>query len=277
MTRFLTSIFGRRSNHAPAKKAPRPQMQPHVEALEDRWVPAATLGDHGWLVIEGTGFDDYAYVTPIPPQNGVNYLRVVGHGGLSGLDKYFEAARVTGIVFYGREGHDSFQHGTALTCWQYGGTGNDSLVGGYGVDVLLGEGGNDFLYDSTESADWLYGGAGNDTLQAGYGNDMLIAGDGDDRLEGHNGADRLWGEGGRDTLLGGWGNDVLYGGAGNDSMAGNQGRDWLSGEAGNDSLDGDRDGTPDTLWGGSGSDIFYDDRGVDYVGDLYPSQRDRRG
>ena len=77
--------------------------------------------------------------------------------------------------------------------------GNDTLYGGKGDDVLLGQGGNDTLYGN-EGRDTLYGGTGNDTLYGGMGNDTLYGG------------------AGNDILVGGTGNDTLYGGAGSDTF-----------------------------------------------------------
>jgi Ca2+-binding RTX toxin-like protein len=275
MRQLLSRLLRRRPVSALALQTPCPRRraQPQLEALEDRRVPAVTLYANGGLWIEGSSADDYAYVSPVT-ENGINYLRVETYLGPTHQSNWFEAAKVTEIVFLGGQGHDRFQHGTALPCWQYGGDGNDSLIGGYGMDVLYGGGGNDFLYDSTVSNDWLFGEAGNDTLQAGDGSDRLIGGDGSDLLEGHVGDDWLWGEVGNDTLDGGWGNDVLYGGDGDDNLSGFQGRDWLLGEGGNDYLH-DAEGTGDTLVGGAGSDAFRYDLGLDDVRDLDPSQGDR--
>ncbi|MBJ7264751.1 MAG: type I secretion C-terminal target domain-containing protein, partial [Burkholderiaceae bacterium] len=77
--------------------------------------------------------------------------------------------------------------------------GDDTLYGGKGDDIILGQGGNDTLYGD-EGNDILYGGAGNDTLYGGTGNDTLYGGSGND------------------ILVGGKGNDTLYGGSGSDTF-----------------------------------------------------------
>ncbi|MHC5729283.1 MAG: calcium-binding protein, partial [Nostoc sp.] len=119
-------------------------------------------------------------------------------------------------------------------------TGNNTLIGGAGNDVLTASGtlgnnllsggdGNDYLnisggaYESITGVDafsdnrasgnnTLNGGAGNDRLTAknAVGNNLLFGGDGNDILIAGNG---------NDTLRGGLGNDSLYGGSGTDTFA----------------------------------------------------------
>ena len=89
---------------------------------------------------------------------------------------------------------------------QFGGNGNNTLIGNAGPDIL--DGGN-----------------GNDQLTGRAGNDTLLGGNGNDRLEGGNGNDRLTGGAGKDTLLGGNGNDLLVGGTGADVLTGGLGVD----------------------------------------------------
>lgn len=62
-----------------------------------------------------------------------------------------------------------------------GGTGNDSLVGNGGLDVLQGEAGNDTLVGGA-SNDSLNGGAGSDAITANAGNDTIDGGDSDDTI-----------------------------------------------------------------------------------------------
>src|SRR4028119_877845 len=82
---------------------------------------------------------------------------------------------------------------------QMGGSGNDTLTGTAGNDLLNGGNGNDSLI----------GNAGNDTLIGGNGNDSLIGNAGNDLLNGGNGSDTLRGGLGNDTLIGGLGPDVF--------------------------------------------------------------------
>jgi Ca2+-binding RTX toxin-like protein len=133
--------------------------------------------------------------------------------------------------------------------------GNDTLGGGGGNDVVIGDigvidqlAGTNRLIDagnitqiasrrpSVGGNDSLSGGAGNDVLIGGRGNDTLNAGDGTDGtganlLIGDNGfatfgpagrlltiatTDALYG--GTDTLFGGGGNDILFAGTGADTI-----------------------------------------------------------
>ena len=73
---------------------------------------------------------------------------------------------------------------------QAGTSGNDTLTGTAGADLLLGQ-------------------AGNDTLNANAGNDRLLGGAGNDVLDGGAGNDRLLGGAGTDTLTGGADGDVF--------------------------------------------------------------------
>ena len=55
------------------------------------------------------------------------------------------------------------------------GSGNDTVIGGDGIDVLLGGGGNDSLSGGLD-LDLLLGGAGNDTMDGGTGSGEVVAG-----------------------------------------------------------------------------------------------------
>lgn len=70
----------------------------------------------------------------------------------------------------------------------FGGNKNDTLYGGLGDDVLVGE-------HSTDQPN-----GGNDTLYGGDGNDIVRGGAGDDILYGGNGLDSLGGDAGNDTI-----------------------------------------------------------------------------
>ena len=69
-----------------------------------------------------------------------------------------------------------------------GGTGNDTLLGSNGADVILGGDGNDFV-DGQQGNDTALMGAGNDVFQwdPGDGNDVVEGQDGSDRMD-FNGA-----------------------------------------------------------------------------------------
>ncbi len=105
--------------------------------------------------------------------------------------------------------------------------------------VFIGDGGDDSFSNYTNIKVTANGGDGNDTLRGGSGNDFLVGGYGQDTLYGNDGNDTLWGSGGSDDLFGGTGNDVIFGHGGNDELHGGEGRDTLNGGSGNDTLFGD--------------------------------------
>lgn len=117
--------------------------------------------------------------------------------------------------------------------------GNDTLVGGVGVD---------------EAAYWDAAGSVNVDLSTG----RASGADGDDRLtgienlHGSSFADVLTGDGANNYITGSSGDDRLDGGAGADSLDGGEGDDRLDGGDGDDELQGG-DGH-DTLIGGAGVD-----------------------
>jgi Ca2+-binding RTX toxin-like protein len=123
-----------------------------------------------------------------------------------------------------------------------------SLSGGAGDDQIWGLGGNETLRGGTE----------NDRLYGGEGIDGLFGNAGDDWLYGENGNDSLVGEVGNDVLYGGAGADTLTANDGDDALYGGSGGDRLDGGAGNDTLAGGTDTATlgDTLTGGTGDDTF---------------------
>ena len=147
-------------------------------------------------------------------------------------------------------------------------SGNDSLDGGTGNDIIYGEGGNDSIWGGT-GADVLYGGAGNDTIRLGAdGNaDLAYGGDGDDVIVTEHTstsvADTVYGDDGNDSVTGGAGIEVIHGGAGNDTLTGGAGNDTLHGDADTDDLSGG--GGNDSLFGGSGNDTLTGGTGNDVM------------
>jgi Ca2+-binding RTX toxin-like protein len=109
-------------------------------------------------------------------------------------------------------------------CTITGTSGNDTLTGGGGDDVICGLDGNDVL-DGGGGDDAIYGDEGNDRLAGSAGADTLYGDDGDDRLAGDDG---------EDVLAGGPGDDRLAGGSGADHAEGGGGRDRCEGDAADD-------------------------------------------
>ncbi|MFE1414546.1 calcium-binding protein [Streptomyces sp. NPDC058746] len=95
-------------------------------------------------------------------------------------------------------------------CTIVGTSGNDTLNGGYGNDVICALSGNDTV-NASFGNDTVHAGPGNDRVDGGYGDDNLIGGPGSDSLTGNFGADRLNtvdGVSGNDTANGGYNTDV---------------------------------------------------------------------
>jgi Ca2+-binding RTX toxin-like protein len=164
-----------------------------------------------------------------------------------------------------------------LTATAVGTSGDDTIRGSAGDDVIVVGDGNDHI-SGLEGDDVICGGSGDDVLEGGEGDDRLLGEAGVDRLDGGTGDfDRLDGGAGDDTLIGGPGEidllrfdnapgpvvvDLTKGAATGD------GTDQLSGieasfgtDFSNDRLIGDQDsnyfaskGGDDYVDGGAGSD-----------------------
>lgn len=89
-----------------------------------------------------------------------------------------------------------------------GGSGDDTIYGGDGGDVLTGGSGADTVYGG-EGDDWIRGGSGNDTIEGGAGDDIIGGDAGDDTIYGGAGDDIIIESGGDDTLTGGEGADTF--------------------------------------------------------------------
>lgn len=173
-------------------------------------------------------------------------------------DSYKDNVRTDVERIVGGSGDDTISGYTGADVLE-GGPGRDLLYGLKGTDTFVGGTGNDEMYDLTfnsrfdtasdgvadtftggEGDDYAYGGGGDDTYDMGAGRDYVYAGDGADRI------------------TGGDGDDQLRGGAGNDTVEGQAGDDNIWGDDGDDLLKG---GTSVTglcsIWGGNGNDTIY--------------------
>ena len=128
--------------------------------------------------------------------------------------------QTAGIVFNGTAStHLTLADGTTARNGEfftvYGGSGNDTLIGGAGIDFLRGGDGNDSVRGGAGD-DYLIGAAGNDTITGDTGDDRVVGGNGNDSLRGDAGDDIIFGAGGNlsgdgevDTLTGGSGSDLF--------------------------------------------------------------------
>ncbi len=219
----------------------------------------------GEVTITGTDFNDEVSVAEgLDGRISIVAKTVDMWGNVNDVRAAFPINGVTEIHFHGKDGHDFFENDTGKMSYAWGGSGNDTLIGGdvfdfldggTGNDTIRGMGGGDYL-NGRAGNDAIYGGEGNDALVGDAGNDTLRGEDGKDFLDGGDGADRLFGD-----LSGGAYNDRLYGGAGGDLLVGGGGHDILHGQDGIDTLHGQ--GGHDRMYGGSGVDYMYGGSGQD--------------
>jgi Ca2+-binding RTX toxin-like protein len=117
--------------------------------------------------------------------------------------------------------------------------GNDTIFGGGGADLILGDTTTFFGNPSAVGGnDTAYGGPGNDEMLVGPGNDRAFGDDGADFLPLAQGDDYGSGGLGNDEIIGGLGRDTVDAGPGNDAAAGGPDADAISGGPGNDQLFG---------------------------------------
>ncbi|WP_052424753.1 DUF11 domain-containing protein [Streptomyces fulvoviolaceus] len=106
-------------------------------------------------------------------------------------------------------------------CTRIGTSGNDTITGTYGTDVICGLGGDDTI-NASYGTDTAYGNHGNDRVDGGFNDDTLNGGPGNDNLIGNYGNDRL------NTVDNVSGNDTANGGFGTDTCTTDTGDTRLS-------------------------------------------------
>ncbi|MHC5739704.1 calcium-binding protein, partial [Nostoc sp.] len=165
-------------------------------------------------VVGGLGIDDLSLnLSSVQGDIVVNYTNL-NAGTVSNGTIFSE---IESIILTTGSGNDTINLSAAVDSNIHGGSGQDAITTGAGID-------------------YLYGEAGNDTLNSAAGNDYLYGGIGDDYLDGGAGNDYLYGEAGNDTLNGGDGNDTLNGGTGDDVMNGGLGIDTYFIDSASDSI-----------------------------------------
>jgi alpha-tubulin suppressor-like RCC1 family protein/PKD repeat protein len=149
------------------------------------------------------------------------------------------------------------------------GTGNDTINGTEGDDVIVDTGGSNTI-NGRGGNDVICSGSGNDAIDAGSGNDLVVdkggsntvaGGGGNDQITAGNGNDAIDSGTGDDTIGAGNGNNTLVTGDGSDRITTGSGNDKIDSGAGNDTIQaGDGNNTvtagsgDDTITAGSGSD-----------------------
>lgn len=186
----------------------------------------------------------------------------------------------------------------AVIIW--GGSGNDTIYGAKGLNVIFGDtgvarieddektksrkfvvdanvdaegSGDDIIIGNNDSAttrNIIIGGAGNDKIYGGVGNDIIF-GDGgkvefgvvDYKSVAKAAVDGETVKISRTDISADGGNDVILGGAGDDYIYGGAGNDRIDGGAGEDHIYGERG--HDIMLGGSDNDYIYGGSGHDII------------
>jgi len=156
-----------------------------LDPLEAREVPAIFASFNataGVLTIAGDQLDNNIVVSrDAAGALLVNAGQVVIVGGAPTV------ANTTLIRILGNRGNDTLRldetNGALPAAVMLGGVGNDSLVGGTGIDTFFGGAGNDSV-DGNKGDDIAFLGAGNDSF-------TWDPGDGSDRIEGELGQDKM--------------------------------------------------------------------------------------
>ena len=126
-------------------------------------------------------------------------------------DQSFSKSAVSKVIFIGFDGDDQFTNETGVESLILGNDGDDTLIGGFGIDVVNGGDGDDNIFGFGDD-DRLIGGLGADEIEGGLGNDRIFGGEGLNRLLGNDGADLIFGGSDVDTVFGGDGADEEKGG-----------------------------------------------------------------
>ena len=171
---------------------------------------------------------------------------------------------------YGEGGDDIIILGGGTGDYAHGGSGNDILRGDWGNNTLVGGDGVDTAWYANPRADYtitlnpdgtvsVSDGTETDTLSEmefiRFADGRFMIGDANGTTyQGDTGNNAFTGTANGDGLNGGDGEDTLYGGAGDDRIGGGDNNDALYGEAGDDHLDGGIGN--DDLFGGDGNDTL---------------------
>lgn len=145
------------------------------------------------------------------------------------------------------------------------GDGSDEADGGDGLDLVFGGKGDDPSISGGDGIDLVMGNSGDDVVNGGPGAlDLVFGNSGDDHVSGDDGFDVVFGGTGSDHVDGNDGLDLLFGGSDNDTVTGGEGIDLAFGGSGRDRVEGD-DGAVDLLFGNSDVDIVIGGLGLDVL------------
>jgi Ca2+-binding RTX toxin-like protein len=263
---------------------------PTFEQLDERITPSVNaFAVGGVLTVVGDNLDNTIEVS----RNADGQLLVNGGdvkiGGNSATAANTKAIKIFGL---GGNDHLSFNetNGALPQANLFGGSGDDTLIGGAAADFLFGQAGNDTLMGNG-GLDSLFGGAGNDVLTGGAGNDEVFGqagndrmiwnpGDASDRNEGGSGSDTVEVNGGNvaEAFLGIAVKDrILFeridpapftidiGTSENLVVSANGGDDSFSADGNLPGLIVDGGAGNDTIVGGTGNDVLRGGDGIDFI------------
>lgn len=161
-------------------------------AIKASFIPGA-----GLLSVFGDDLDNAVTIS----RNAAGLILING-GAVQITGGQPTVANTTQMLVFGQAGNDMLvideSNGALPPAQMFGGTGNDTIVGGSGGDLLFGQSGNDTLLGKGGS-DFLFGGSGNDTLTGGDGDDQVFGEGGNDRMIWNPGDDTDLFEGGDGT------------------------------------------------------------------------------
>ncbi len=123
-------------------------------------------------------------------------------------------------------------------CFLSGDGSDETIVGGYGPDYIIGGAGDDAVH-GLGGGDWLDGGAGDDLVRGNGGDNLVDGGSGHDLVIGGDGNDYVTGYTGNDILNAGGGSDYIYAADGEfDEVSGGPGYDVCVVDADDDDVRG---------------------------------------
>jgi hypothetical protein len=194
MTGFLRRLFTPAQPRTPSPR--RPVGRPALEALEDRWCPAASISlvfpspFSGHVVVSGSNLADTVTVTI---DDAHNLVTVQARDAFSSTTRSFAASAVSAIDVVGRGGNDSVFCRLA-----------SDMTRARHVNLWLGDGDDRAVLDfgllkshaiSANLGVFVDGGSGNDSVRADFGDVnarnlafLALMGDGNDRVQAN-----LWG------------------------------------------------------------------------------------
>jgi Ca2+-binding RTX toxin-like protein len=208
---WTKGLFQRRARPRKPHKQRRTSRVSTFEHLSERVVFSVTASfapGAGVLTVLGDGHDNSVVVS----RDAAGRILLNG-GAISVRGGTPTVANTRLVQVFGLAGNDSITldeaNGALPAANLYGGSGNDTLIGGSAADMLFGEAGNDTLLGKGGD-DRLFGGAGDDTMTGGVGTDQVFGQAGNDRM--------IWNPGeGSDLNEGGAGIDTVEVNGGNGS------------------------------------------------------------